>query len=437
MLFNSLTGQVVRASFVDAVNRATQARKDEASKRLSMYHDNQLEYIEQDLIKSFAFPEKLKPVCLNIVKKIINNLSMVYIDAPKRTVDGSETDKDIFTEIMSSTGLNLKMKLANRYAKLLKTILIRPVWRKGKMDIDILTPDVLDVEWGDTPEDIESVMITHFPESGKSTEVTYTLWTTETIQTLDYRGNVIASEDNPYSVLPFIPIWDRMPTSDFWLEGGDDLISLQEAINERLTDLNYVIRMQGFGQAYVKGISQQGDFRLGPGSVTVLPSDGEMGFCSTHAPITDILEAIDFICKQAAITNGLSASIMSTQPTDESGVSKIVGNRELEELRRDDIELFRRYEAQLFDLFKIIWNTHSPNRKISDAATLQIDFYDPKPQTSPKDQASTWELQLEMGIISAVDIALERNPDLKTREDALAYLLQLQEETRILNERNT
>jgi len=435
MLWNSLVEGIVKKAHNDMAIQAAEVRKKEAVKRLYMYYDEQLEYIEHQLAHSFAFPERMKPVCLNIIKKIVNNLSMVYLDSPRRTIEGSEAEKESFAEIMSSTGLNLKMKLSNRYAKLLKTVLIRPVWRKGKLDLDILTPDVLDVEFGDTPEDLQAVIITHFPESGKTTEITYTRWTPETIQTLDYRGNVIASEDNPYGILPFIPVWDRMPTSDFWLEGGDDLICLQETINERLTDLNYVIRMQGFGQAYVKGIKQQSEFRLGPGSVTILPEDGEMGFAKTNAPITEILESIDFLCKQAAITNGLSASVMSIEPTEESGISKIVGNRELEELRRDDIELFRRYELQLFDLFKIIWNTHNPNRKISDSSSLQIDFYDPKPQVSLKDQSETWERQLEMGIISAVDIVMEKNPDLKTREDALAYLLRIQEEQRILSER--
>jgi hypothetical protein len=33
-----------------------------------------------------------------------------------------------------------------------------------------------------------------------------------------------------------------------------------------------------------------------------------------------------------------------------------------------------------------------------------------------------------MGIISPVDVALARNPDLQTREDALAYLLSIQAE---------
>jgi hypothetical protein len=39
-----------------------------------------------------------------------------------------------------------------------------------------------------------------------------------------------------------------------------------------------------------------------------------------------------------------------------------------------------------------------------------------------------------MGIISPVDVALARNPDLQTREDALAYLLSIQAERQTLGE---
>lgn len=362
---------------------------------------------------------------------------MVYIEPPMRTMQGGTIkDADFLKEISAAALLDPKMKLANRYSKLLKTILLRPVWRKGKMDLDILTPDIVDVSYGDTPEQLESVLITHYPNSNKYDEVTYSLWTDEVFQRLDYQGSVLETQDNPYHMLTFIPIWDRIPTSDFWLSGGDDLIIIQEAINEKLTDLMYVLRMQGFGQGYIKGeTSSPFGITVGPGSMTQLPIDGEIGYVATHAPIEQILDSIRFLIKQSAVMNGLSASSLNTEPSEESGISKIISNRELEELRRDDIELFRGYEHQLFNLFRIIWNTHNPTKKISENSQLQIDFYDPKPQTSPKDQAETWERQLDMGIISQVDIVMEKNPDLKSREDALAYLLKIQEERETLNQR--
>jgi hypothetical protein len=59
---------------------------------------------------------------------------------------------------------------------------------------------------------------------------------------------------------------------------------------------------------------------------------------------------------------------------------------------------------------------------------LNVDFYDPKPEISAKDQAENWEKLIDMGVISPVDVALERNQDFQSRDEAKAYLLKIKEE---------
>lgn len=441
MLWNSMVSSVMAKIMGSGSLDPEQARKSEALRRLSYYHDEQLAYLETQIAKVFADPSKITPVFINVTKKIINNLSRVYIGPATRTItNGTQTDADLFQTILNDSSLPRKMKLASRYCKLLKTILIRPVWRNGMVDIDVLTPDVLDVTCGDTPENLLSVTITHYPDSGKAEDTTYSQWTPEEIKTLNYRKDVIASEPNPYSILPFVPCWDRTPTGNFWLEGGDDLITCQDAINERITDLCYIIRLQGFGQPWISGFETKSgspratEVYLGPGRVQVLPKDGAMGFASTNAPISEIIESIKFLIGQLAISYGLSAHILVDEPSEESGVSKIVSSQELDEVRSDDIELWRDYEHSLFNIIKVIWNAHN-TKKICEAAQLKVDFYDPTPQLSPDVQANSWNTLLGMGVISQVDIVMERNPDITTREDALAFLLKLQEEQRTLNER--
>jgi len=113
-------------------------------------------------------------------------------------------------------------------------------------------------------------------------------------------------------------------------------------------------------------------------------------------------------------------------------LSKIVDTRELSEMRAEDVALWRSYEKRLFQLLRVVWNAHNPTKKLSETATLKVDFADPRPEVDPKSQAEAWEKLLGFGVISPVDIALERNPDLKTREEALAYLLTIEQENREL-----
>jgi hypothetical protein len=108
----------------------------------------------------------------------------------------------------------------------------------------------------------------------------------------------------------------------------------------------------------------------------------------------------------------------------------MVGNAELEEMRADDLALFARYEDQLFDLVRTVWNAHNPGRPISPEAVLWCEFYHPEPTQTPLEKTRNWRDLLDMGIISRVDIVMALNPDLD-RDQAIAQLKQTQEELRM------
>lgn len=426
---SSQAASLVEMAYKKSTLQSTAERKRQASLMLDFYTDMQTDHLAEDIRKNYRNPDKLFPVWVNVVKKVVRNLAMVYLKDAVRTVDGTQEDQAIFSEIETSVGLSVKMKQVNRLTKLLGTVVMRPVWRGGKMDMDILTPDVLDVATGDTPEQLHSVMTTHYAASGDTTGTTYIRWTPVTVETLDWSFSVLATEQNPYSLLPFVPVWNAPPSDTFWLPGAEDLMSIQWAINRRLTALAYALDYQGYGVGFVRGADMSTDDSLfmGPGSFLTLPAGGEVGFAAPNTPVEANLAFIDSLVKWAAVSNGLPAAALSLDPTEESGVSKIVGNRELEELRRDDVALFTGYERRLFDVFRVVWNTHNPTRPLSESAALRVNFYDPKPSVSPQEQVKEWGSLMELGLLSPVDVLMERDPDL-TRDDAKARLLEIRDE---------
>jgi len=428
--------QVFEQMKIDAFSLANNARKRETAKRLDFYFSEQLERLEEQLAELFSDPSSMVRCHLNLVRKIINQLAQVYRNPPSRALEGgTDKDKEIYKEMVEQCGLDVKCKQASRFAKLLKTILLRPVWRNGKLDLDILTGDFVDLICGDTPEDLKEVLITDYGPSGKIEDVTFSHWTVPSWRRLDTNGNILEQAENPYGVLPFLPVFDYPPTgSTFWLPGGSDLIAIQEAVNLKLTDLLHLLSCQSFGVGYIKGSQGGANLRVDPGSLVELPENGEIGFRSQEAQISEVVQAIDWLTKLACVSQGLSAASMSTDLSDrQSGVAKQVDMLEMSESRQDDLPLWRNYEKQLFQIMRVVWNTHNPTKKLSDSCTLSIDFSDPRPAASPKEQAEAWDMQLAMGVISPVDIAMELNPDITTREDALAHLLKLKEETQALN----
>jgi len=433
MFFQSQASNIVSGATRTAIESATSQRKERAIKQLLSYQNDFEIYIQDYLKRNYLHPEKRTPLGVNVVRKIIRNLAQVYNQDAKRRIEGTEADKAIFAEIETTASLPVLMKQANRLSKLLGTVLLRPVWRGGRMTLDLLTPDILDVSWGDTPHDLQEVVITANDPSGQATEVTFSRWTPELFQRLDYQGQILEQSENPYGRLPFIPLWSEPPLDSFWLAGATDLIMIQDGINAILSDLLFTLQFQSSSVFYIKGAgnleaSLKGQpLVIGPGQVIVLPEKGEVGFSAPNAPIEQALAAVESLMKQAAMTNGLSAASVNLKPQEESGRSKIVGNSELAEQRADDVALFARYEDQLFDLFRTIWNTHNPGRTISPEAVLWCQFYQPEPAVSPFEKAQTWRTLLDIGVISKVDILMSMNPDL-SREQAIAQLAVTQKE---------
>lgn len=412
-------------------------RKNRAMKKLAYYSDNQLPFLQEELALHFDNPDELTPCFVNIVKKIVNLKAQAYKEPPRRTIEkGYSQDQELLKEVAKDSQLDLVMKTASRYTKLLKTVLLRPVWRNGRLDIDLLTPDVLDVVTGDSPRDLEEVIITRYSEDGRPENTTYSHWTKDKVELLDANGNIIHSEWNVYKILPFVPLWDRVPTgSDFFLEGSDDLIVIQDAINEKLTDLLYTVKMQSFGVGWLRNGENNknslNQIQVSPGSMIELNGpDSAVGFESQKAEIEQVINSIDTLISWAAITNGISSSSISEKHLEESGVSRVIESKELDDLRRDDIEMFRLYEKQLFDVIKTVWNTHNNYRKFSAPCTITLDFIDPISLNNINDLVASYDNLIALNCASPIDLVMKLNPDLKTREQAKEFLDMVKEENK-------
>lgn len=58
--------------------RSTQPRKDEAALRVAFYSDQQVPELLKDLARQFREPSKFQLFFINMVKKVINRLAVVY-----------------------------------------------------------------------------------------------------------------------------------------------------------------------------------------------------------------------------------------------------------------------------------------------------------------------------------------------------------------------
>ena len=264
----------------------------------------------------------------------------------------------------------------------------------------------MDVETGKAPDDLLAVTVTNYPASGKVQETEYHRWTKDLFQVINYKGDVMAEEPNIYGVIPFVAIHDSLPTDSFFQPLPEDLPSLQESINLKISDLLHTIALQAFGQPVTKGL--KGHLKVGPNNAIELPADTKdlkhsFEFADTQAKINETVNAIQKLINWAYVSHGLPASSITSDVSEASGISKEIDNYELNESRQDDIELFRIYEQELFALVKVVHNAHA-TKKLSEGAKLMVDFAEIKAPVAEKDQVETWERLLDLGLCQSLTL---------------------------------
>ncbi len=433
MFFSS--GKPAEPSFTDIV-RAPIARKTKADLWLRYYHDAQSDELFRLIKARWSKPEDFRLFGINVVKKIVNRRATCYAAPPVRTFKGM--DQNTGEAIYQALNANVVLKQASRLTKLLKTTALQVGWSGNGPTLSVATPNILDVLF-EEPEHPTRVIVTRlgYDLAGRfSTALTsYSDWTDTAYFRRDYSGRPVPVEGNPngvnpYGVLPFVPLFDRAPDNPslFFLPGGDDLIEAQSAINAALANLWRAIELQSHGQAWASGVPAGDAIRVGPDRAVTLPENGKFGFAAPNSPILDTLKALEFLIKQTAVANDLAANVFEISPAAESGAAKALEHKDLQEARRDDQELWRTYEARLFDIVKTVVNTHQPGT-IPANATVSVDFAEISESLVERDRLECYQRRIDMGIWSPVDCLINDNPDVRDRTEALAELTRRREET--------
>jgi hypothetical protein len=435
--------------------RASLGRKLRAEKALRYYADLQSDETFRLIAQRWSKPETFRIFHVNLVKKIVNKRAALYRTAPRRTFNG--WDQDAGDALYRAANADGVLKRASRLVKLLKTSAIQVGWENARPTLSVVTPNVLDVLYSDDPQYPQRFIVTHrrsslgsnggstaspiaLPNSlqtayGYKTEpsvyreadVTYSDWTAAGYQQLDYRGMplpVAGNPDgvNPFGILPFVPLWDVLPDDEFFIPGGDDLLEAQEAVNVALSNLWRAVELQAHGQAWASGIPAGEVLQIGPDRAVTLPEGGKFGFATPGAPIPDILNAIEFVMRQIASTNDLSADVFDLDRRSESGAAKHVEQVDLREARQDDITLWRQYETNLFEVLKQVVNTYAPGT-IPAGATVSVDFSEMQENLTETERLNNARTKVQLGMWSPVDLLQAENPDaFSSRADAMAEL---------------
>tara|TARA_R100000664_G_C2759226_1_gene148772 strand:- start:6277 stop:7611 length:1335 start_codon:yes stop_codon:yes gene_type:complete len=357
---------------------------------------------------------------VNITKRIIDRISLVYMKPPVREYS-NENVPMMFEE------KDFKMQRAERMTNLLEHILIKPTWRDGFIDYDI----IMDFEpiFGDDP--LRPIGFT-YPLSIKSSVMDDTpelmaYWDAENTFIFDDNGKIQDDPDNPehinpYGVLPFVecfksgrPEYSYMDTTP-----ANDLIATNLEVNVSETNSNANTMFQSFGYMYVNGSQIEKDtLEVGQDKISFLGIDGTMNIVSPPNTVEALASSIEHSYKLLAQNYHLNISFVEGTAA-QSGVAIKLRNQELTDARISDVIRWKGIEDNLFEIESIILAVETGTNA---GELLKVDYEENVEILSDEEQRAKWDWELSHGIIDVADVLMQRDADrFPDRETAQAYL---------------
>ena len=384
---------------------------------LDYYNGRTRSYIDDYFSTSML--KKVVPGNINITKRVIDRVSLVYMVPPKRLYT-NEDITDFFTD------KDQKLQRLERMTNLLDSVLVKTCWREGKIEYDIIM-DYEPMFFGEDSLKPDAIV---YPIRLKAsvldtTPEQYAYWDNEHHFIFDRNGKQYTQDDNPdminpYGVMPFVECYrDGKPEMHYLdTDASTDLINTNLAINVAETNKNANVMFQSFGYMFVNGAGIDMDtMEIGQDKVNYLGVDGTISIVAPPNSVPALDESIKSTYKMLSQNYHLPTSFVEGT-TAESGVALRLRNQELQDDRKSDVTKWRDVEHKLFDLESLLIAVEEGK----DAGDLEdVDFEESTEILSNQEQREKWDWELSKGIIDEADIMVQMNPDL-TREEAQEYL---------------
>ena len=402
----------------NAQQQAKNKWRERRERALDYYNGRTKRYTKKLFNRQLS--DKIPIANINVCKRVIDRISLLYMVEPERVYSKPE-----ITDLFS--GKNFKLQRAERFTNLLDSILVKPTWRDGMIEYDIIHD--FEPSFGDDPMKPTSFT---YPLSARSEVLDtkpelWAYWDLDNTFIYDKNGKIIDDPNNPehinfYGILPFVECWREGKPEYAYLdtEPANDLVDTNHVINVAETNKNANIHFQSFGYLYANGSQIDKDtMDVGQDKISYLGVDGTLSVVSPPNSVPALNEAVKESYKMLAQNYHLPTSFAEGS-TAESGVALRLRGQELNDNRKSDISRWKDVEYKLFDIEKQILTTE----QMVDIGELElIDYGESVEVLSPQEQRDQWEWELSKGIIDTADILMQMNPDgYPERKDALEYL---------------
>lgn len=356
---------------------------------------------------------------VNITRRIINRISLVYSEPTTRKVKNDNYAG--YTRNKQSDLL-----YAERITNLLNVNLIKVSWRNDRFEYDVIR----DWEAEMHPTGRDEIVRVSFPLN-KVTSVTgaaldlWEQWDEESIITFDHSTKTIIEErENLLGMLPFVVVkTTEGQLSAFDIEPALDIASVNEVSNVNNANMNANIHFQSFKTHYALGIPGEDgtapELKIAPGKILVIPDPigtASIGTLDSVSTTNDVIKAVLEQSKAVAATYHLTSGFVESDGTPTSGVALRIRNEELRSFRQESITLWRKAEDRIYDIERQVVFT---NTGVTLPDAFSVDFGEKAAILTQQEAESQNAADLAMDLTTPALILQRRDPDMFGKDGTL------------------
>jgi len=226
-------------------------------------------------------------------------------------------------------------------------------------------------------------------------------------------------------MMPFFEV-AREKDFEYFVRSGYPLTDFTVQFNTALSDLQNNIKMNGYSVAVLKAPSdlQPQNQVVGAAMLLKLPTDDpekeiDFSFHSPNSSIGEISNATDRLLNYFVTTQGEDRGAINSAGEGEksaSGIDRFLSMVDRLHASKDDYEMFRNAEYQIYEIVKawleVLSGTDQLDRKywtstIPLESEVKVDFHKPEMIQTEQEKIAIFEKQKELGLKSRVDMIME------------------------------
>ena len=387
--------------------------------------------------------DRIAPI--NVLKRLVDKLSKIYQQNPMRTpTNNDEGSKALLGWYVEQMRPNTYFNMANEYFNGPKSCLLEPYFVNGLPRMRVIDPSNFTVVSQDPwdPTNPTHTMV----QLGKIDDVaTFYAATSDEILIFNEKKEVLRERMaqvnnldgiNPLGRLPYTYV--RRSRTRLIPKHDSDMLQMAILLAVLLSDLNFAVKFQCFSIIY--GIDLDlSKITLSPNSVLTLKSDKttdkkpEIGQIKPEVDIPQVLSLIQAELSLWLQTRGIRPGSVGQLTADSfaSGISKMIDEMDTSENRQMQVEYFRDFEADFWDLTFARHNVYAGVTVANSAkwtgGMINTEFREQLPMVKRSEVVQAQKIEFESGF-TTLRRALQKINPTYTPEEIDQLIKEIQEE---------